>query len=259
MRWAVSDTAMLVPGEQWGAPTESGDSVRVRDESALSPAPGQIIAAESLRTPVPGTFVAVDVGNLLNGPVATFGDRLFQLLQRRVPALEQQLRGDAALKSVLYSDRYLRSPLSVRLLAEVLRWLSNAKGGLSAASSVCVRSTFEDSSGYMGLTGNWPSASLQKEVSELVLTRSSKGAPRVEVLRKRDLPHHRFLQLEWTDGKGAEIRFDQGLSGMHAARRAVAFDTARVAARQATELFRLVVDIEPGPAGSAPIYVAAPR
>jgi len=41
MRWAVSDTAMLVPGERWGAPTESGDSVRVRDESALSPRQGR--------------------------------------------------------------------------------------------------------------------------------------------------------------------------------------------------------------------------
>jgi len=90
------------------------------------------------------------------------------------------------------------------------------------------------------------------------LTRSSKGALQVEVLRKRDLPHHRFLRLEWTDGKDAEIRLDQGYQGCMLPTR-VAFDTARVAARQATELFRLVVDIEPGPAGSAPIYVAGPR
>lgn len=258
-RWAVSDPAMLVPGEGWGIPTETGDSVRVRNDAPLPLAPGLVLAPSSLRTPVPGTYVAIDVGTGLNGPVTAFGTKLFQLINARVPALTQKLRGVNALRSITYSDRYLRSPLSIRLLCEVIRWLGNGPGGITADTTIVVRSTFDSrANSYQGLTGNWPSADLQRQVSELVLTTVSKSPPQVEVGRRADIPHHRFLRLEWVDGTTAEIRFDQGLSGMQVARRAYPFDTARPAARQATELLRLSLEIEHPESGSAPIYVAAP-
>ena len=256
-RWAVSNAAMLLPGDDWGNSNESGDAVRVDDETPLALAPGHVVAADSLRSPIPGTYVAVNVGSALNGPIGSFGQRLFQLVGRAAPSLTERFGQEPGLKSVLYSDRYLRSPLSVRMLGEVLRHLASLPGGIGAATTIRIRSTFEDGAqGYTGLTGNWPSANLQRQVTELVITRAVAVTPRVELGTKRDVAHHRFLQLEWVDGRKAEIRFDQGLSGMQVARRAVSFDAGRAAERQATELLQLAVDLEPKAVGSAPIYVA---
>jgi len=256
-RWAVSNEAMLLPGDEWGNSTEGCDAVRVDDETPLAPAPGHVLASGSLRSPVPGTYVAVNVGTALNGPVGSFGQRLFQLVGRAAPTLTERLGREPGLKSVLYSDRYLRSPLSVRMLADMLRHLASLPGGIGAGTIISVRSTFEDSAqSYTGLTGNWPSANLQRQVTELVITRASKVTPRVELGTRHNVAHHRFLQLEWIDGRKAEIRFDQGLTGMQVARRAVPFDAGRAAERQVTELLQLVVDLEPNAAGSAPIYVA---
>lgn len=256
-RWAVSNEAMLSPGDKWGNSTEEGDAVRVDDETPLAPAPGRVLATSSLRSPIPGTYIAVNVGSTLDGPISAFGQRLLQLVGRAAPILTERLGCEPGLKSVLYSDRYLRSPLSVRMLAEVLRHLGSLPGGIGKETTIRVRSTFDDGGqGYTGLTGNWPTANLQRQVTELVITRAAKVTPHVDLGTRHDVVHHRFLQLEWLDGRKAELRFDQGLTGMQAARRAVPFDAGRPAERQATDLLQLAVDLEPKAAGPAPIYVA---
>ena len=108
---------------------------------------------------------------------------------------------------------------------------------------------------WSGMTREVPWLGLST-LTELVITRVSTVTPRVDVGTRHNVAHHRFLQLEWIDGRKAETRFDQGLTGMQVSRRAVPFDAGRAAERQAKELLQLVVDIEPKAAGSAPIYVA---
>lgn len=255
-RWAVSSEAMLLPGDEWGRSTGNGDAVRVDDDALLGPPPGRVVASGSLRSPVPGTYIALNVGSALNGPVGSFGQRLFQVIGGVAPSLTERLGREPGLKTVVYSDRYLRTPLSVRMLAEVLRYLGAVPGGIGTGTTIRIRSTFEDNQRYVGLTGNWPSADLQRQVTELVITRAVAVIPRVEIGTTRDVAHHRFLQLEWADGGKAEIRFDQGLTSMQVARRAVAFDSGRAADRQATAILQLAVDLEPKTVGSAPIYVA---
>ncbi len=259
-RWAVTDPAMLIPGEEWGKATEQGYALRIDDESPLGPPPGDGVAASGLRPPVPGAFVAVSVGTQLNGPVGSFGHRLFGQIARHATGLMARLNGDSPIARVIYSDRYLRSPLSVRLLAETLRHLSTLKGGISKVSAIDVRTTFDDRGGlYNGLTGNWPTAELQKRVTETVLAEIANSSIMVDVSRQKSaLPHHRYLRLEWSDGKSAEIRLDQGLSGMQPVGRSLPFDTGRDPLRQASDLLRVTVQLEPFPPAAAPIYVMQP-
>lgn len=259
-RWAVTDAAMLIPGENWGKATEHGHSLRIDDELPLEPPPGERIIATAFRPPVPGSFVCVSVGTQLNGPVTSFGYRLFGQVAKHATALMERLNGDLAIARVLYSDRYLRSPLSVRMLVEILRHLSTLRGGISRVSAIEVRTTFDDRGGsYGGLTGNWPTAELQKLVTETILTEVAHSSISVDVSRQKGaLPHHRFLRLEWSDGKSAEIRLDQGLSGMQTVGRTMPFDTGRPAPRQVSDLLRVTAQLEPFPPAAAPIYVMQP-
>lgn len=258
-RWAVSDASMLVPGEDWGKPANDAYSLRVDADQTLPSAAGDVVALAGLRSALPGTFVAVTVGTQLNGPVSSFGARLLGQIRAQAPLLMNQLNGGAVLRAVQYSDRYLRSPLSVRLLVETLRQLASYPGGLNKNTTVTVRSTHDDHGGsYQGLTGNWPTKELQRQVTELALVDVAHGSIQVEIALKNSLPHHRFLRLDWSDGRHAEIRLDQGLSGMQTAGRAAPFDTGRSPARQAKDLLGLSVNLEPFPPGAAPIYVMQP-
>lgn len=259
-RWAVSDASTLVPGEVWGQPSEPGGSVRLHAEEPLAGRPGRVVAASEIRCAIPGTFVAVTVGTQLNGDVKGFGARLFGQLGRPAPGLISRLKEAPGLNSLQYSDRYLRSPLSVRLLAEVLRHLTSLPGGLTAQTAVLVRSTHDDrgDGGYQSLTSNWPTAQIQREVTRLTLARLLQRDADVELVPRGSLPHHRFLRLDWADGKTAEIRFDQGLSGMQIFGRVSRFDMHRTAARQADELLRLAINVEPVPPAAPPIYVMGP-
>jgi DEAD/DEAH box helicase domain-containing protein len=259
-RWAVSNIAMLCPGEDWGEPTEHGDIVAVHREETLAPCPGQLLAPSDIRVAVPGTVVAVNAGTQLNGVLNGFGSRLFGQIGRQAPALMGRLKEAPPLASIVYSDRYLRSPLSVRLLAEVLRHIGTLPGGVSAETKVQVKSTFDyrGSGPTHGMTGNWPTAELQRQVTVQVMQEVTGKPVTVEISEKNSLPHYRFLRMQWSDGRSSEIRFDQGLSGMQIAGRAAPFDTARPVARQALDLARVAANIEPVSSGSAPIYVFQP-
>ena len=58
----------------------------------------------------------IEITDGLNGIIANFGSRFMQLLG---PALKAA-GGKGCLQQIEYSDRYLQSPLTVRLLSEVL-------------------------------------------------------------------------------------------------------------------------------------------
>jgi ATP-dependent helicase YprA (DUF1998 family) len=259
-RWAVSDVSMLCPGADWGEPTEAGDSVVVQLEQPLEPAPGKLLAVSDVRVPVPGTVVVVNPGQQLNGLVGGFGSRFFGQIGRHASALMARLATSPALASVTYSDRYMKSPLSVRMLAEVLRHLTTLPGGLGTNTQVVVRSSFDyrDFGRAQGMTASWPSADLQREVTERVIETLTAKKVTVEVGDKFTMPHHRFLRLEWADGRASEIRLDQGLSGMQVAGRAVPFDTSRPAVGQAQALAQISLNIVPYSSDAAPIYVIQP-
>jgi hypothetical protein len=257
-RWAVSDSAMLCPGEEWGQPTETGNVVRIHVDEPLGACPGQMLAASDIRSPVPGTFVSITVDAQLNGNVSGFGSRLLGQIFKSAPILKARLNGSRPLKSLEYSDRYLRSPLSVRLLAEVLRYLATLSGGINQETNVKIRSTHGARSSEVtsyGLTGNWATDESQRQVTEFVIREVVKGIATVELGRRNSIPHFRFLRFVWPDGDISEIRFDQGLSGMQVAGRVTSFDTTKPAARQAVDLLRLAIHVEPIPPGTAPIYI----
>jgi hypothetical protein len=58
--------------------------------------------------------------NELNGRVEDFGEAFWRFVSQRSPLVGRRLEQNTPLVSIEYSDRYLNSPLPVRLLAEVI-------------------------------------------------------------------------------------------------------------------------------------------
>jgi hypothetical protein len=127
----------------------------------------------------------------------------------------------AELKSVHYSDRYLRSPLTVRLLRGVLSALKSC--GLSESTVVNVRTMTGD--GYPGslFWSDWTTAGTQRSVTQADI-QSVGCVAEVEVVQYRgDIPHQRVMTLEWVNGQRRRVSFDQGFGFVQAARQAFDF------------------------------------
>jgi hypothetical protein len=181
----------------------------------IAKAPGTELLPSSLRRNPPGIFHEVKVGSELDGDVSSFGKRFWALIGKVEPALEARLAGRSGLAKVTYADRYVRSPLLVRLVAEVVRELSRAPGGIAKDTvlEVTTSAAAADRPSFR-VFHDWREARDQEAVLDGLLFDLGTRAIRVD--DRRDKVHMRELRLEWSDGRGFAVRLDQGFGFLRA-------------------------------------------
>jgi DEAD/DEAH box helicase domain-containing protein len=137
VRWVATKPDALIPRPDWGCGEIGGPFVRAEESQALSVLPDlwQRIHPDDLHQTAPGV-IALTIHRELDGPSATFGDRAWMLLEEQAPELAGHLSGAAPLQSVIYSDRYLRSPLAFVLLRGLLEGLARYPGGLTPTTVI---------------------------------------------------------------------------------------------------------------------------
>ncbi len=259
--WAVDRPEMLLPGPEWGRPVDGSSSVRSAWEQCVAE-PGMEVVPPQLRRPVPGTMRLVEPHKALDGNLSGFGARFWGIIERQAPRLAAKLSEDSKLASIEYSDRYVRSPLSARILSEVIRTLTQRRGGVGATTRIDVRTGPEDPRGRSisaiprRIHASWPNQRDQQAVLHGVL--SSFATTVIVDVTSAGLPHHRYLRLVWPDGRFAELRLDQGLSYMRAHGPGVQFDVQDVASRQIRDLVALDCLLESATDGAPPMYVQEP-
>ena len=140
LRWAASQVEALAPTPSWGNGEGEAQFVRVYQEYPLPPLPAtwRRTTAAALRAAVPGTPVVLPITHELDGSSRQFGRLAWQRLCAAAPQLHQQLVSHHPLAAIHYSDRYLRSPLTVALLWEFIRALAEYIGGLVGSTQVTV-------------------------------------------------------------------------------------------------------------------------
>ena len=113
--WASSNKNAWIAKEAWGG---SGKEMLLR-----GPVHRQIVS----RPINPSTFLIepermafMEVNSQLNGRIEDFGSAFWQLMEKRSPSLQLRTKAKSPLLEIEYSDRYLNSPLPVRLFREVL-------------------------------------------------------------------------------------------------------------------------------------------
>lgn len=224
--WYATTQESLIPGNQWGSGIKNTQYVRVKSNKELTPVPkgGSYIQTEELKQSEKH-FTETIITSELNGSIKTFGKKAWQLIMSNVPKLEKQLKDHMALEKIVYTDRYLRSPMVLMLLKMLLNELQSFKGGLHNTTSIEIHTTELDNrnirSPYL-ISHDWLYPDDRKKVFESILTFHNK--PLFIEKHRNAIPHARELCLSWTDKVQFIIRFDQGMGYWKAEREPFPFD-----------------------------------
>jgi DEAD/DEAH box helicase domain-containing protein len=211
--WATSHAEALAPTPRWGTGEGGAQFVRGHMGHPLPPIPTtwRHIPTTELRI-APATLYAVPISTELNGTSRQFGQQAWQRIVQEVPQLHQRLVGAQPLAEVHYSDRYLRSPLTVLLLRELLGALAHYAGGL-VTSTRCTITTSQvqrhDTQDPRWFYHDWRDATDRRQVFTQVFETLGQFSLLEDV--STHLPHARELRLIWADGIAWTLRLDQGV------------------------------------------------
>lgn len=207
-RWASTVAELSAPGIYWGVPDDDERIVRV--DSAAVTSPGREVEGDFWERPVPGAFREVKLD--LDGPVATLGERFWSLVASASARLKTHLASKIPISRLQYSDRYIVTPLTARVLGAVLDHL-RAAASLTARTDVTIRTSRGHSERYPArFFDDWADVAVHKAVLEGVVATSSGAKATVSLLPKRDIDHQREMHVEFEDGATFCIRLDHGLS-----------------------------------------------
>jgi DEAD/DEAH box helicase domain-containing protein len=220
--WAV-DVGALAPGPLWGTP--SGGELLVRCPLVPADLLERVPTAPTLdiaevRPPTPKGLIELAIRNELDGSVATFGRRFWELIFERQKDLTPMLDGSVALRRVSYNDRYLRSPLAVRLASAVLARLTSYRSFEPGETELLVATTAPNSDrdrAPVYIDHDWQRPAEPGLVLEGLLVSTENGKRIVEQRRLHETSHHRELRLEWQDGRTWFLRLDSGFGHWRAA------------------------------------------
>lgn len=212
-RWATTDAAALAPNTIWGNGQKGAQFIRAVSKELLPPLPADwlILSPQKLREPS-SSLAEIAITTELDGGIDRFGQSAWSLIFGKSSAVKTRLDGSDVLTSLEYSDRYLRSPLTVLLLRALLAELTGYPGGICTNTQIVVttsRLERNDVKDPRWLSHDWRDGTDRKQFSEAIF-----GTVGPIIFREEEnsqLPHARILTLCWEDGASWSIRLDQGL------------------------------------------------
>lgn len=212
IRWGVESSDARSPGQDWGSTGADGRCVRATATAPLEVYAARAVEASELRRLPTDAVMSLDLTHELDGDVANFGALFWGGMTSKNPALTARLSPGNALAAITYTDRYLASPVCVRLLFEVAKY---ALDRTKTARHHCelVLTTGQLSGASMGqparIHHDWQESATREDVIERLFSAMLKPC-QIRVADKRRLPHARELELRWADGASIKIRLDHG-------------------------------------------------
>ncbi len=194
---------VAVPGSDW----LQGHTDVVWASSKLMPAVmGNSIDSAAWHQPPQGARI-VEISSQLDGPVNTLTNRLKAMIDAQMPELAALIRNDRAI-SVSYSDRYLKSPLSVMFLTGFLELFQNDE---LQSLSIQTLAPSGNQPSYL-LSHDWMRRDDQVTILRLWLMEQFDIEPDITVMNNpRDLLHSRVITTRWASGSTSKILLDQGM------------------------------------------------
>ncbi|MCH8542945.1 MAG: DEAD/DEAH box helicase [Alcanivorax sp.] len=253
--WAVRDAASTQFGPGWA-------------EQALlvthcSPGPENIelkrIEGSQIRRDPPAVLEGdreLEVQDQLDGPLQKFGVRFWEVLSSEHPGLKALLGDESdSLVELNYRDRYLFTPISVALLAQVIDGLRAMVSQVRFdVPQVKIHTTDCRPAGVnqarRKIWSDWADRDLRDGVCEATFDYFGITA-RVHSGDIHSVGHGRLLELVFESGKALTVRLDQGISYWRCGRSASAHQTffdvdGRNIDAQVQQLAHLNVPVEGG-------------
>ncbi|KJR98717.1 MAG: hypothetical protein VR65_19580 [Desulfobulbaceae bacterium BRH_c16a] len=247
VQWAANNQDALAPTPSWGGSPRGAQFVRVAKEGPLDAIPKKWRKRDvsSLRAREEDT-ISISITNEFDGSSKHFGEQAWQLLGNRVPDLKRKLLSEQAIAAIEYSDRYLRSPLSIMLLQKFINGLGSYSGGVNTATRLMIVTSYLQRNDFQQprfLHHNWQDAEHRRGIFTTMFR------PFGEFILIDDkvnlaLPHARELQLRWGDGSGFSIRLDQGIGYWRTANGMRPFPFDQSSERQTDFLRDLELEVE---------------
>jgi DEAD/DEAH box helicase domain-containing protein len=198
--WASREGQPQFPGPAWGRPSIHP---LARGKASITT---QFTAVDlDTLLPPPGAQL-IQIGSELDCDLASFGARASKIMVQLLTKCGSWQRAGIAQAS--YQDSYVSSPLVARLLIDTMSQIFSQSGVQDAALIVETRPprSNEQRGQPWQIGHDWRDAADQKAVIEQL---GKQRGVRVSVLH-RDVPHGRYLSIDFRDGSRATIVLDQG-------------------------------------------------
>jgi len=241
IRWATTCPDSRVPAPDWAALADDERHVVGRSEGpALHLL--EVRTGAQLRKLPPGTLHEVEIHSQADGHVGEFGKKLWEAILASDAAVRKRLVGGAAIEELAYEDRYLCSPLAVRLLREFLGCLA-AWGGLKGSTKVSIQTAPTGSREIPNsVRSDWLDSDLRRQVTELAL--APLGAQlQLEIKQRSAMPHARQLAIRWSDGAMWKLKLDEGIAFVRPTKGSQSFDFHLPPAEQAARLLKMDIAV----------------
>ena len=238
---AAGATEETRPGPAWGL----GEQAALIRGPAQAVGPASHFSTEELIKVSTGNARIIRAGAKLNGRVGAFGQAFWKLLKSECPLTVAALR-EHGVEAAVYVDRYLVTPLVLRLLAEVVRKMPGKnRTRLNISTARLFRKEQQGWAVFHSFS--------EDDVRGAVLEELLPGA-RIRIVDKATIPHERRLTLTTGDGRRVVIFLDQGF-GAWRARGVPRHDFAATPRRQALSLKSLKFSVLSEPGRQIPIVV----
>ena len=215
-RWAGDNRSALRFDTEWGQNENLLLAITAPEAPALNATP---LSADSIR---PAIEMVGDrefeIDKELDGKLKTFGKRFWDFLARKHDPSRALLDSSDPVKMVRYQDRYLFSPLSVRLLLDVVKALRDRVREARWSKPVMEIETLASKS-HSNLRGkapkflwdDWQDQAIRVEVIKTLF--ADTGTLLNDQFNEgRRQAHARLLQVHFVSGQKLRLRLDQGLS-----------------------------------------------
>lgn len=253
-RWALESETSIGFGLDWAVSPGPLITTHQGDVQKIS---GELLSPDNIR---PANIIEgdkeIEVHHQLDGTLQGFGKRLWKTILSEHPATSSLFREESADISVItYTDRYLFTPLSLALLAQVLDGLRETVGlGRWAIDEIQIFTTARRQAGdnrtRNTLWSDWDDNQRRDEVAKSTLEYLGIEATIVSASNTATA-HGRVLEVDFSSGRRLTLRFDQGVSYWRSAysnaRNITYFDlNSEDSERQGERLAELILDIEGG-------------
>jgi DEAD/DEAH box helicase domain-containing protein len=224
-RWASFGATLAPPGPDWLA---SLRLVASTTQGSAAPMTSTVAKPARIRRPPPHSMREIKITHEFDQkPISQFGKLFWGLIGRYSPGLAARLAQGRPLAKIEYADRYLRSPLTVRLFHEWIIGLAAYPGVISSETRVHVI-TEDCSPDGVGryFDHDWQTSDRRQAVVDLLFGKTLAFAFTV----KKRSSHARELTLTWDEDHSFLLRPDEGLGFLGAHMR---FDFTRRPEQQA--------------------------
>ena len=210
--WASHSESELTPGEDWCASLGTLVRANVVDnpfESIIEP-----MAEDALEksTVVSAGTSRLTIFDELNVPVGKFADKLWAEIYKFAPDLESLFKEAGPASKIVYTDKFIKTPLGCRLLSELVLGLPSEVLGENTSFNVNTVQIPQDNRDRTPRLADhdWNVDNHRRGAMAAMLREMGWKFGDTDVKELSRVPHYRELQITWPNNKRWTAQFDQG-------------------------------------------------